>query len=115
MHTKAFGVVLHARAVVGHHLWQAQLSVLTLYRRVVQDKALHIVGHDGGPIVPLPHPELHVAQGDIVGMAQIEAPGGQLLPHGEFGIAPLPFGYGGQLLGCGAAIGIGAVGMAGID
>ena len=75
---------------------------------------VHIVCHDSGTVVFAFQPQGDVAQGDIVGMSDIESPGGQLLPHRELGVASLPFGYGCQLLGRAAPIGVGAVGMAGI-
>ena len=80
-----------------------------------QGEEVGIVGHNGGAIVGMAQTEGDALQGDAVGVAQVETPRGEFLPHGEFGIAAFVLGDGGQLGRGGAAAGVGRVGKAGVD
>ena len=78
---------------------------------MAESEAVDIVGHDGGTVVAVFDTEGDIIERDAVGVAQVETPGGELFPHGEFGVASFPFGDGGQLVWIGAAIGVGSVSM----
>ena len=101
--------------IVGDELDGVRLTFFLFNHGVAECEAVDIVCHDGWTVVAIFDTENDIVECYAVGVAQVEPPGGEFLPHGEFGVAAFPFGDSGQLVWRGAAIGVGGVGLSGKD
>ena len=89
-------------------------SLWCCWSRVDDGEAVDIISDDAGTVVPFVNSQMDVTKHDIVGMSQVEAPGGKFLEHRKLGVLSSAFRYCCQRLGVGAAKGIAAVTAAGV-
>ena len=81
--------------IVGNELVGVWLRFSFINRGVAERETVDIVGQDCGTVVAVFDTEGDIVERDAIGVAQVETPGWELFPHGEFGVASFPFGDGG--------------------